>query len=69
MKEATPGMEQKKDAPPPDGDPRRPVKSSKESYRTPTLTEYGPVQRLTGTGGTIDLADGGQSMRMPAGCL
>jgi hypothetical protein len=54
-------------APLPVREPVEPEKSLKKPYRTPTLTEYGPVQRLTHTGGSVDLADGSQSMRMP--CL
>jgi hypothetical protein len=44
-----------------------PAKTRKKPYQTPMLIEYGPVQRLTQTGGSISLADGSASMRMP--CL
>jgi hypothetical protein len=60
----------KEDAASPLREPVRPVepgKARKKPYRAPTLTEYGPVQRLTQSGGSVSLADGSQAMRMP--CL
>lgn len=58
---------EKKDAPPPEGDPARPGQSVKKSYRTPVLIEYGPISRIAQSGGTVSLADAGNAMRMP--CL
>jgi hypothetical protein len=63
MKESTKGIETK-GAQPPDGVPARFAKSGKKAYRTPTLIEYGPISRLAQSGGTVSLADAGQSMRM-----
>jgi hypothetical protein len=43
------------------------AKASKKAYHTPELTVYGPVSRLTRSGGSVNLPDAGQTMRMP--CL